>query len=348
MIFLILAIFILCLFGLKTAGAGGAYFEDYISRDRNLAVKGLFTLLIFVSHFSGYVQYSGAYDAAYKTFQGWMGQLVVAMFLFYSGYGMMESASRKGAAYIRTIPGHRVLKVLVHFDIAVLLFWLTQTLLGQSYDGRTIILSLLGWDAIGNSNWYIFDILWAYIITWLSFALLKDRRTAALIAVTVLSAAFALAMHAFKQSHWYDTFFCYAAGMWYSYYKTDVEKRITQGGYAYFRSFVLLAVFYLLCRRLHGAPEFAMLAAPAFSLLFTVGTMKVRVDNPVLRWYGDHLFEVYMLQRIPMIVFGKLGIFGNKYVYCAACFIAATALAWAFKKILTLFDRLTFDRPARV
>lgn len=344
MIILIFLIFILCLVGIKTAGEGGAYFEDYISRDRTLAIKGLFTLLIFVSHFSGYVSYSGALDGAYRTFQTWMGQLVVAMFLFYSGYGIMESIAKKGAPYVRGMPVNRVLKVLVHFDIAVLLFWLVQSLLGEKYSGQTVALSLLGWDTLGNSNWYIFDILWAYIITWAGFSLFRKNRCAALIAVTVLSAAFALLMHVYKQPHWFNTFFCYAAGMWYSRYRGDIEKLVLKSGFSYFAALLTLALTYMLCRRLGGWPEFAMLQAPFFALALTAATMKVRVDNPVLRWYGDHLFEVYMIQRIPMIVFGKLGMGANKYLYCAASFAAATVLAWVFKKMLDGFDSLTFAK----
>lgn len=43
------------------------------------------------------------------------------VFLFYSGYGIMESIKNKGEKYISTVPKKRILNVLVNFDIAVLI-----------------------------------------------------------------------------------------------------------------------------------------------------------------------------------------------------------------------------------
>lgn len=49
------------------------------------------------------------------------GQLIVVMFLFYSGYGVMESVRSKGTAYIKSIPFKRVLSTLVTILFAFLI-----------------------------------------------------------------------------------------------------------------------------------------------------------------------------------------------------------------------------------
>ena len=89
------------------------------------AINGIFVLLVMISHF---YQYAGSYltsdlDMLYKSARDILGQGVVATFLFFSGYGMMEQLQKKKRAYARRILLDRLPKVLFHFDIAILLFF---------------------------------------------------------------------------------------------------------------------------------------------------------------------------------------------------------------------------------
>ena len=89
--------------------------------------------------------------------------------MFYSGYGMLESIKSKGMDYVKSIPGKRFAKVLLHMEIAVLLFLLTDFAIGKSYGLKTTLLSFTFWTSIGNSNWYIFIILCLYLIVFSAF-----------------------------------------------------------------------------------------------------------------------------------------------------------------------------------
>lgn len=67
-----------------------AFNDAYLSRRETTSVKGVFTLLVFFSHFSGYVSPDGGRaDALFRAVNSGIGQLMVVMFLFYSGYGIM-------------------------------------------------------------------------------------------------------------------------------------------------------------------------------------------------------------------------------------------------------------------
>lgn len=141
---------------------------DYLGREQCESVKGIFILLVFFSHFMGYVRQTGgvAFDMP-------LGQLIVTLFLFYSGYGVMESIRTKGAAYVREMPKRRILTTLLNFDIAVLAFIGVDLLLGQSLTAKQCLLSLVAWDSVGNSNWYIFVILLCYVAAWMTRDALK-------------------------------------------------------------------------------------------------------------------------------------------------------------------------------
>lgn len=146
--------------------------NNYLEISRTNSIKGIFILLVFLSHarnyISAYAEYSqNPLNGIYDIFQNHLGQGVVIMFLFYSGYGVMESIKKKGTNYINAIPKKRFAKTLINFDIAVIIFILLNLCLStlKNYTIPKVLLSFIGWESVGNSNWYIFAMLVMYLIT---------------------------------------------------------------------------------------------------------------------------------------------------------------------------------------
>ena len=88
--------------------------QGYLSKDSTNAIKGIFILLVFIRHANQYVrqagyEYSSICDRLFLLTDGLLGQLIVVMFLFFSGYGIMCSINRGGQNYIRTILRKRLL-----------------------------------------------------------------------------------------------------------------------------------------------------------------------------------------------------------------------------------------------
>ena len=132
--------------------------EDYLSISSSTAVKGIFAVLIFYSHISGYlVLEDTVWNSCFKQILDFFGQLMVVMFLFYSGYGIMESYKHK-AKYLETFIVKRFIRTLLHFVIAVALFICVQTSLGNVFSWKQYLFCWLGWESVGNSNWFVFDI----------------------------------------------------------------------------------------------------------------------------------------------------------------------------------------------
>ena len=149
--------------------------NDYLSLEKTTVIKGIFIILVFLSHFNSYVIYSNALDNVYIKIIGYVVQAMVAPFLFYSGYGVMEKKKKKGNSYIKSFPVKRILVTMIKFDLAVLLFYIINILLNNAVSFKKIILSLVGWDSLGNSNWYIFTIIVLYIITYFSYSIIKNK-----------------------------------------------------------------------------------------------------------------------------------------------------------------------------
>lgn len=97
----------LVLWGIKINKEG--FNEDYIEKGQCNAVKGIFIIVVFMRHVVPYVKKAGydmqsMFDMFYKLIDWQVGQLLVVMFLFYSGYGVMASISKKGDKYITSFP----------------------------------------------------------------------------------------------------------------------------------------------------------------------------------------------------------------------------------------------------
>ena len=103
-LFLIIA---LCLYKIKIANNG--YFSDFLEREQTNSIKGLFILFVFLRHSLQYVvrngyRFNSFGDSIVLFTNGMLGQLIVVMFLFYSGYGVMEAIKNKGGVYIEKMP----------------------------------------------------------------------------------------------------------------------------------------------------------------------------------------------------------------------------------------------------
>ena len=335
-----IAIFIvICLFGIRLRPAEGEkYMTDYMSVDKTMAIKGIFIIIVFFSHFNSYVQYTLSLDLAYLKYFSMIGQCMVTLFMFYSGYGVMESVKKKKMPYVKKMPITRVLGTLFRFDIAILLFAALYLILRMNFTLKQFLLSLIAWDAIGNSNWYIFAILICYLITYIAFMIFREKGNfypaAAAVTVGIVLYVFILRYFNLKDVWWYDTIILYACGIWYSLLREKIEKMINHNLITYFCTFavVLVGALYFMKNRNNSFVHLEMCMV-LFTAAVVVFSMRVSLNNAVLRWCGQHLFGLYILQRLPMIAFKALKMDEfNIYLYFVLCLAVTVFMAWLFEK----------------
>ena len=347
-IFLVLTA-IACIPGMKPAPLGQLN-NDYISKNQTAAINGIFTLLVFWSHASTYIKLDTALDTPYTAFKSYMLQAIVVPFLFYSGYGMMESIKLKGKNYVKQIPLKRFLPVLLHFDIAVAMYLIVNYAFGKTFTLKRILLSLIGYNSVGNSNWYIFAVLCLYIIVFAAFMLAGRSKPLGVILTTVFSVGLVLAQIMLKRSSWnYDTLILFSVGMMYSLAKPLIEKVIARHDLIYLTAVICAAAAYIFFyKRRGGGIELYSMWAILFMALIVLFTMKVKIGNAVLNFFGSHVFSIYILQRIPMIILSKLGLDDyNKYLFIVLCFIATVIMSVAFDRLTDRLDRLLFSKAKK-
>lgn len=302
--------------------------EDYISHKQTQCINGFFVLLVFIQHYKGYVKLD-QFDMVYNAIGKWNGQLIVVPFLFFSGYGIMLSITKKGTSYVNSIMTKRFPKIWVHFALAVSLFVITNAVMGISHDPWVVFLSFFGWEGIGNSNWYIFDTLVLYILTFFSFRFVGKNYKVGLYIMGLLTLAFVVTMSFFKQPYWYNTAIAYFMGMLFALIEPHFRRWIRSSSMNY----LILATVGTVAIVFSSMDKNKMTAYEVFVLagivLLLAISLKVRFGNPILSFLGKYVFEIYILQRIPMIVLKNL--IPDKYVYFIACFAATIPLALLFR-----------------
>ena len=336
MLLVLIASFCLLIPGLRFAGNGIR--KDYISADTTLAVRGFFVLLVFFRHYKTYVELPRLSDDIFLQFDNGMGQLIVSLFLFYSGYGIYESYRKKGESYVRSFPKKRFLTVLLHFDIVVLLYLAMNVILGRQYSAGRYLLALTGWYSVGNSSWFIFVTLLLYIFTYIALRLLP-RGWLQPAAVTLLTLVYAVVYNDLYPEYWWwcDTIYCYAAGMWYSLLREKIERAAANKVVWWPVMLLLMFAGFELYFQREDLVTYQILAV-VYALACVWLSMKVSLKSKLFGWLGKRTFSLYMLQHLVMIVFAEFGLAARPYRFLAATFVSTLIAAWALERLLRLFD----------
>lgn len=302
-------------------------------------------MIVLLSHASSYLTLDGSLlDSSFNFIVGnLISQSMVSLFLFYSGYGVMLSIDKKGETYVKSIPFKRVLKVLLHFDIAVILYLIVDIIIGEKVGIKEFALSLLGWDSIGNSNWYIFDILVLYLLTYVSFIIFKNNKGIGLAINVVLCGVFTIVMHQLKNVWWYDTVMCYAVGMIYYPAKPAIDNFVKKNKIFYWLLLLVTLGATVICFSFRDNLCFLILKHIFFTLTIVVVTMKFNINNKILIFLGTHLFSIYILQRLPMIVMSNLGV-ENKYLFVILSIAVTIPLALLFDFAVGKIDKKVFSQ----
>ena len=328
MIIILLFVLIISMIGIKKAEK-----DNYLSKNQTNAIKGIMAILIFLSHFNSQITLeNNTINSIYKLIFRIIDQNMVAIFLFYSGYGIYVSYINK-KNYIKTFFKKRILKTLIHFDIAVLLFFLLDKIMNIKYSLKEIILAFTGWTSIGNSNWFIFVILSLYLITWIIFSVLKNKKYN-IHAVSALSIILIIILYFTKEKYFYNTIMCFPLGMYWGKYKDIIDKKLDKHYWLITFCVVISFAIMTFLRKNIIAYEFHSML---FCVIILLITNKIEINNRILAFLGKYSFEIYILQRLSFIVFK--GYINNTYLLLVISFLTTVLLSIIYKKLLKVVDK---------
>lgn len=314
---------------------------DALSINQTTSIKGICAILVFFRHIVVYIE-NDLFSCRMIMIQDIMAQMIVVPFLFYSGYGLIRSIYNK-KDYLKHLWKKRIGKLYFEFLIIWLSFFLVDILIQNEFDKITILKSLFIWESIGNSTWFLFGIIVMYICTWLCFTITKRKGCSMLLMLACVIAYYCVMYKLKSDTHWYDTIAAFYLGMVFAYVREEnikidfrLDKRLK----------------YILCLFLCGSLTFllliisynadgvdkvyqftVMLSVISFIFFLVLLCTRLEFGNQAVIWLGKHCFEIYMLQRIPMMVLQKIGLGKNMLLFSVICLLLTLTLSAVYKEL---------------
>lgn len=335
MIFLILILITIIISGITIKGKND-FFRDYCSQENTSTINSIFSILIFLSHSVQYFNTDSIFDEPYLELRNFLGQLVVVTYLFFSGFGIMESIKKKGINYINSFPKNRILKLWYHFAFMIILFIIVSLIIGKRYPITRYLLAFTSINSIGNSNWYVLVTLLLYIVIYLSFKIFKKSNIHAVIFISMISIlAVVIAINCGSPQRYYNTALCLPLGMIFSLTKPKLDKFLMKNDVIYttFLGIVILIFLYFSQNRSNSITHIIFFYLIG-SFIVPMFMMKINIKSTILNWFSEHTFSFFILQRIPMILLKHFGLNNSGAFFIIPSFFATVVL-------VTLFDNFT-------
>lgn len=313
--------------------------SEILSRKDTTIINGIFVVLIFISHSTQYWQIeNNIFDQIYWHVQNIHNQWIVTTFLAFSEYGVMEGIIKRGRVYARSLWYKRILKTLLNFDIAVLLYLIVAFFVNETYSWNTILWSLVGVTSVGNSNWYIFAILCMYLSSYVAAMITSDYKKQLFLVSVFACIYFSTLVYLGFPSRFYCTIMCYPFGTFLSIYKDKILKLIKE------REWIVGIICVLLIGATYKfrANDIIMNISSIEFVLFIVWFLYFfEIKNNVLYFLGQHGFSIFILQRIPAILITRHISFegGYKYPIILIDFVITIIISVLFDLVLDKVDK---------
>ncbi len=307
--------------------------DDCLNIRQTQAINGFFVVIIFIRHFYQYIIQS-KYDRILGFINSSTGQLIVVSFMFFSGFAFVRQYNRS-EKYLNKMP-KKIAALYLMFFITVILFMTVGLAYGRSYSIKTILLSFVGIRSVGNSTWYVVAILFLWAFSYISF---KQKKLPPLILMTVLTAVYFIVMLRFMEEIYYNTVIAYLLGMFYASNDGKVNEFVSRNK-AYYPLLICVCGSMVLggfLKKLLPVYELCVIAFCVFLLLFS---LRFQVDNKALRFLSRYSLEIYLIQRIPMIILKRFVVIKWNLLYFILCFLITLALAFAMKKLFQIISKV--------
>ena len=104
----------------------------------------------------------------------------------------------------------------------------------------------MGWESIGNSNWFMFDTFVLYLLFVLTFTVLKKSEWLRLVVFSILCIILVGLLIHFKDGDWwFNTLLCFPLGMWYAKFKKGIDSFVCKSMRNYILTLTMLILAFV-------------------------------------------------------------------------------------------------------
>jgi len=318
---------LILLIGAKCAGRG-EWNGDFLSLDQSKAYQGFLAFCIMLHHIGQKTCASWLYPPT-RIVHGLdlfvpIGYLMVAVFLFFNGYGSFLSVKTK-KDYLKGYPVKRILPLVFLFYLVQIIFTVTRYLIGERISGKQAAYYLSGAQLSNPNAWYIIMLPFFYLVFYLAFRILKSD-AAAIIVIFVCFIAYLLAGTRIDHNDWwicgewwYNSAIFFPVGILFAKHRDKIIAHLKRHYKLYLvLSILLLYPLFALSEvaqgifsyygETWGAPDTVLrrricllsqiLVAFDFVFVSLMIGLKVRIGNRFLKFMGGLTLEFYLIHGL--------------------------------------------------
>lgn len=287
--------------------------DSALSLSQTKAIQGFTAILIIFHHIA---QKTCAYWLESKYIHHGLepfvpiGYLFVAIFFFYSGYGLLKSYKTKDNYLQRFLPRRLsplfVASVLIGFLYLCGRVWLKAN--------PSFFILTLGDPALINPNgWFPYTIAVFYIGFYLAYRFCKNKKTALIVTCAIVLAYIFYCDIMIYGTWWYNSVPAFMTGLIVAENEEKIIAKIKKHYLSHLIILTVLTGIFLYFSVQHKIsfirfiPLFAEMASSVtFVLLILVISLKIKVGNKMLDFLGGMTLEIYLIH----------GLFVNLFGYC--------------------------------
>lgn len=301
--------------------------DEFMSKDYTTYLRGICALAIMLRHIR-------ITDFAPLNVFDYLGNPIVGIFFFLSGYGMLTRIKQTG---IDNYMNGFILKRCVLLFVEYIFVWIFNFVCMFLVSGNFNFLKKI----ITPYSWFIIMIEVLYIVFYIGYKLFKDNLKRLIIFVTISELALIIALSVFGVGEcWYLSLLCFSGGMIYSV--VNLNKK---------RTLPLIFGFGALAVVATGA-EYVLSDKPKiivlWALIYNVSVLSlaivalsvgryVRFKNPVFELCGKMSLEIYLLHGVFQFIFKEIKpIYNNSLLYGAMIILCTLLMSYGLMKLKTL------------
>lgn len=301
--------------------------DEFMSKDYTTYLRGICALAIMLRHIR-------ITDFAPLNVFDYLGNPIVGIFFFLSGYGMLTRIKQTG---IDNYMNGFILKRCVPLFVEYIFVWIFNFVCMFSVSGNFNFLKKI----ITPYSWFIIMIEVLYIVFYIGYKLFKDNLKRLIIFVTISELALIIALSVFGVGEcWYLSLLCFSGGMIYSVVNLNKKKTLP-----------LIFGFGALAVVATGA-EYVLSDKPKiivlWALIYNVSVLSlaivalsvgryVRFKNPVFELCGKMSLEIYLLHGVFQFIFKEIKpIYNNSLLYGAMIILCTLLMSYGLMKLKTL------------
>jgi peptidoglycan/LPS O-acetylase OafA/YrhL len=266
----------------------------------------------------------------------------VAVFFFMSGYGLMQSYSKKGDNYLNRFIVKSAVKLLIPLLVTTLLYQAYLFVKGDFCLKRIVDDFITGVEMPLVHSWYVYALFLFYFIFYFVFKNLKINRSIGCkisILTSLILVYYVVARYCFDWDFfWWLTCMAFPMGFIYSNYEDKIKSCVN---YTHFSIVPILLVVLLVIKFLSN-PNAILFAELPYLLLGPIVALvlcrcPLPIGNRVLNFLGTLSFEIYLTHG----VFEKLlfNCFNSPYLYIFAVIMFTIFVSWVLHII---YQKITF------